>query len=146
MRIPHVLFGVINPVVAWVLRSSLHGVMSSSVLLLSFVGRRSGRKRWLPLRYARFGPEFHCFTTDDARWWRNFEEPRAVELVVAGTSRQGVAFASRLSRGESLDALRSFLAAYPSDAVYHGVTMDQGVPSEADLARTPDRSIRVRIR
>lgn len=126
------------------LRSWLHGVMSESVLLLSFDGRRTGRRISLPLRYGRSGGDFVCFTTDDVPWWRNFEEPRAVEVLVAGETLSGVASAERVT-GDSLDALRVFLQQFPSDAAYHDVSIAKGVPSEADLARTPKRSVRVRI-
>lgn len=144
MKLPEPLFRFVNPVMSLLLRSWLHGVMSGSVLLLSFDGRRTGRRISLPLRYARSGVDFVCFTTDDVPWWRNFEEPRAVEVLVAGETLSGVASAERVT-GDSLDALRVFLQQFPSDAAYHDVSIAKGVPSEADLARTPKRSVRVRI-
>ena len=148
MKLPESLFRIVNPLMSVLLRSWLHGVMSSSVLLLSFDGRRTGRRISLPLRYARADGGFVCFTTDDAKWWRNFEEPLAVEVLVAGATIGGVALAERVTVGESLDALRWFLQQFPSDAAYHDVSIAKGangVPSEADLARTPKRSVRVRI-
>jgi hypothetical protein len=145
MKLPEPLFRFINPLMSVLLRSWLHGVMSSSVLVLSFDGRRTGRRISLPLRYARSGADFVCFTTDDATWWRNFEESLAVEVLVAGETLGGVALADRVTAGESLDVLRLFLQRFPSDAVYHNVSVANSVPSEADLERTPRRSIRVRI-
>lgn len=130
---------------ALLLRSPLHGLMSSSVLLLSFQGRRTGRQIMLPLRYAKSESGFVCFTTDNAKWWRNFEEPRAVALVVGGKALSGVALAQRVAAGESLDALRAFLTAFPSDASHHTVSVKHGTPSESDLSRTPKRSIRVQV-
>jgi hypothetical protein len=148
VKLPEPIFRIVNPLMSVLLRSWLHGVMSSSVLLLSFDGRRTGRRISLPLRYARSGAGFVCFTTDDAKWWRNFEEPLGVEVLVAGETISGVALAERVTVGESLDALRWFLQQFPSDAAYHDVSIAKGangVPSEADLARTPKRSVRVRI-
>lgn len=145
MKLPEPLFRIVNPLMSALLRSWLHGVMSSSVLLLSFDGRRTGRRISLPLRYACSSAGFVCFTTDDAKWWRNFEEPLAVQVLVAGETLGGVASADRVTSGESLDALRWFLLQFPSDATYHDVSVAKGVLSEADLARTPKRSVRVRI-
>ena len=146
MRVPHILFFVINPAVSALLRSPLHRIVSSSVLRLSFEARRSKRAIALPLRYARIDGEIHCFTTDDSRWWRNLKDLRSVEALIAGETITCVATASRVCEGNSLNLLRAFLTAYPSDASYHDVSVTNSIPSEADLARTPARSIHVRIR
>lgn len=145
MKLPEALFRIINPMMTMLLRSPLHGLMSASVLVLSFKGRRTGRQITFPLRYARTEGGVVCFTTDDAKWWRNFEESRPVSVVVAGETLSGTATAQRVAPGESLDALRSFLTAFPSDAVYHGVTVAGGVPAEGDLQRASARSIRLQI-
>lgn len=145
MRIPEPLFPLINPVVGVILRSPLHFVLSSSVLLMGFRGRKSGREIRLPLRYARRGDAIDCFTTDDAKWWRNFETPRPVDLMVAGKAVSGLATAARVAPGEHLDALRTFLTAFPADALHHGVSVRDGIPNEHDLVRATMRSIRVRI-
>ena len=145
MRIPESLFPLINLLMSLLLRSPLHGVMSSSVLLLSFYGRRTGRHISLPLRYMKSDTGVVCFTTDNATWWRNFEAPHPVDVLVAGEALSGVASAERVAAGESLDALRSFLSRFPSDAAYHDVSVVRGIPSEAELTRTSLRSVRVQI-
>jgi hypothetical protein len=64
---------VINPLVRALLRSPAHRVMSRGVLLLTYTGRRSGRRYTLPVQYARtdqgliLWPAHH----DRKRWWRN---------------------------------------------------------------------------
>jgi hypothetical protein len=145
MRIPESLFPLINLFMSLLLRSWMHGVMSSSVLLLSFRGRRTGRHISLPLRYVKNDIGFVCFTTDNAPWWRNFEEPHAVNVLVAGETFSGTASAERITVGEPLDALRSFLKRFPADAAYHDVSVVRGVPSETDLAGTPMRSVKVQV-
>jgi len=145
MRLPEPRFRLVNPIVGAMLRSPLHMVLSGSVLLMSFRGRRTARSICLPLRYECRDGEFDCFTTDNATWWPNFETPRLVQLVVAGETVPGIATASRVVPGEHLDALRAFLSAHPSDAVYHGVSMQRGVPCETDLQRTTTRSVRIHI-
>jgi hypothetical protein len=146
MRIPEALFPLINLLMSLLLRSWMHGVMSSSVLLLSFPGRRTGRHISLPLRYMKNDTGFVCFTTDNATWWRNFETPHAVSVLVAGATFSGIATAKRITAGAPLDALRSFLERFPSDAAYHDVSVVRGVPSETDLGGTPRRSVKVQVR
>jgi hypothetical protein len=145
MRIPESLFPLINLFMSLLLRSWMHGVMSSSVLLLSFNGRRTGRHISLPLRYMKNDIGFVCFTTDNAAWWQNFEEPHAVNVLVAGETFSGTAFAERVTVGEPLDALRSFLRKFPADAAYHDVSVARGVLSETDLAGTTLRSVKVQV-
>ena len=145
MRIPEVLFSLINLLMSLLLRSWLHGVMSSSVLLLSVRGRRTGRQISLPLRYMKNDIGFVCFTTDNAAWWRNFEEPYAVNVLVAGETFSGTASAKRITAGEPVDSLRSFLKRFPSDAGYHGVSVVRGIPSESDLTGASKRSVQVQV-
>ncbi|MCZ6618258.1 MAG: hypothetical protein O7E57_08995 [Gammaproteobacteria bacterium] len=119
--------------------------MSSSVLLLSFDGRRTGRRISLPLRYLKNDVGLVCFTTDNATWWRNFEEPYPVDVLVVGKTLSGLASTERVTTGEPLEALRLFLSKFPADAAYHHVSVVDGIPSEADLTSTSIRSVRVQI-
>ena len=145
MRIPESLLPLINLLMSLLLRSWVHGVMSSSVLLLSFRGRRTGRHISVPLRYMKNERGFVCFTTDNAAWWRNFEEPHAVNVLVAGKNLRGIASAKRVTAGKPLDVLRLFLKRFPSDAGYHSVSVVRGIPSESDLTGASKRSVQVQV-
>jgi hypothetical protein len=46
----------INPIICALLRSPLHRLLSEQMLLLTYAGRRSGRRFTLPLGYARLEP------------------------------------------------------------------------------------------
>jgi len=54
-----------NPVVAAVLRSPLHGVMSDSVMLLTYRGRKSGKVLTTPISYVRDGGDILAVTSRD---------------------------------------------------------------------------------
>ena len=147
MTLPEPLFRFINPLVGLLLRSPIHTLLSASVLLLRFTTRRTHRTIALPLRYAATGDGLICFTTDNAKWWKNFEDSRSVTAIVARRPIAGVASASRVQVGASLDELRCFLSRFPSDAHHHGVSVSSaGVPSEADLSQAPLHSIMLNIR
>ena len=64
-----------NRVPAAVLRSPLHRVMSGKYLLLSFTGRKSGRRYTTPLAYLAKGDDL--LMTTDSPWWRNLRRGRA---------------------------------------------------------------------
>ena len=96
MRIPEPLFPVINRVMRLLLSSPLHALMSGSVMVIHYTGRRTGRPRWTPVRYLRESDDtIVCLTGSETGWWPNFLEPRDVRLQLAGRrvvgSRPGVA-------------------------------------------------------
>jgi F420H(2)-dependent quinone reductase len=101
---------VINPLVRALLRSPAHRVMSRGVLLLTYTGRRSGRRHTLPVQYARtdqgliLWPAHH----DRKRWWRNLQPPAPVQLRLAGRELHGTAQVLVDDKAQIADALTMF--------------------------------------
>src|SRR4028119_670088 len=58
-----------NKVPAAVLRSPLHRAMSGKYLLLSFAGRKSGKRYTTPVAYLKEGETL--LMTTDSPWWKN---------------------------------------------------------------------------
>lgn len=73
---------VINPLMAFLLRSPLHGLVSDSLMLIRFTGRRSAREYTTPVGYHRFGDGLVVFTHSD--WWRNLRGGASVSLLLRG--------------------------------------------------------------
>ena len=67
--------GLANSVVGGVLRSPAHRLLSGSTALLTYEGRRTGRRIVLPTQYARHGDEVVILVgrPETKQWWRNFE-------------------------------------------------------------------------
>lgn len=63
----------INPLVRPLLRSRLHPLLSRSVLLLTYTGRRSGRRFTIPVQYTTDGDVLVVAAGAPERkvWWRN---------------------------------------------------------------------------
>jgi deazaflavin-dependent oxidoreductase (nitroreductase family) len=81
-------FRIANPIVRVALASPAHRPFSGVLLVLAYSGRRSGRKRSLPLQYARLGDRLVVMagTASQKAWWRNFREPTPVAVTLAGTT------------------------------------------------------------
>lgn len=78
---------VANPLLRVVLRSPLHGLVSDSLLLLSYEGRRSGDRFRTPVAYERDGDEFVVTTFREAgTWWRNFQDGHPATVWLRGDS------------------------------------------------------------
>ncbi len=75
-----------NPVICALLRSALHGVLSRQLLLLTYTGRRSGRRYTLPVGYLRDGDTLLVISqhAEQKRWWRNLRGGAPVLLQLRG--------------------------------------------------------------
>ena len=103
---------VVNPVLVLLLRSPLGRRMGRHLAVLTYVGRRSGRRRGLVVQYAREGTQVWIVPGQPKRktWWRNMRPASAVELRLAGQEFRGRAVA--LLEDDHPDELRGALAAY----------------------------------
>lgn len=58
-------------------------------MLLSFTGRRSGKRYTTPVAYLRKGDEI--VSTTDSLWWKNLQGGVPVSVLVAGVTYRGTA-------------------------------------------------------
>jgi deazaflavin-dependent oxidoreductase (nitroreductase family) len=106
----------VNPVVRGLLRSPAHRLMSGSVLLLGYTGRRSGRSFELPVQYAVDGDALVVAAgqPEQKSWWRNFgTDPRLVTLTVRGQRCRGTARRPAPDDPDRQRALRAYARAAP---------------------------------
>src|SRR5262245_5129264 len=102
----------LNPAIAWVLRSPLHALVSRNLLLLTYVGAKTGRSRTLPLSYVEVGSRLYLCTRSSL-WWRSLRNGRPVELRLRGAQVTARPVVVDLASREALDALRAFLTVNP---------------------------------
>jgi hypothetical protein len=80
------------------MRSPLHWLASRRVALISYTGRRSGRRFTIPVSYEIAGLEVTITVGSPERkvWWRSLTGTGApTELVIRGRLRTGHAVATR---------------------------------------------------
>lgn len=136
MKVPEFLFPLINPMMTLMLRSPLHGLMSSSLMLVRFQGRRSGREFVTPVRYLRAGDEVHCFTAKHTKWWPNMRSEATVQLTVAGRESTYRMRAILNDAARIKPALEAMLRAFPQDAPYFEMSpIRNGEIPQAELDR-----------
>lgn len=147
MRIPEPLFVVINPTMRCLLRSPLHGLASGSLMLITFTGRRSGRRFTTPVRYIRRGDAIRCFTGAESKWWRNLKGGAEVTLRIAGRDRRYRATAIHDDPASVRAGLEDYLAEFPQDAAYHDIRLiGQRTLETAGLARAARTAVMVEAR
>jgi deazaflavin-dependent oxidoreductase (nitroreductase family) len=106
-----------------VLRSPVHGMVSNTVLLITFTGRKSGKTYTTPVDYSQDGDRVYIFT--HANWWKNLRGGSPVTLRIRGRELQGLAEPVAENKDAVAAGLTEHLRKVPSDARYYGVTFDE---------------------
>lgn len=146
MRLPEPLFLLINPMMRILLRSPLHFVQSKSLMLITFTGRKSGRRFTTPVRYVRVGDTVRCFTSPANRWWRNLRGGADVSLRIAGRE---LPYWATIQEDPAAvrEALKHYLGLYPQDAAYHEIRLNRDrSPVARDLDRVAQHAVVVEAR
>jgi hypothetical protein len=122
---------VINPFVSAILRSPLHGALSGRVLLLSFTGRKTGKRYRFPVEYTADGEALVVFS--GRRWWANLRGGAAVTARLRGRERSGRAEVSE-DRAVALAEVERLIARFGAkDAGRRiGLALDSGPPLSRD--------------
>jgi deazaflavin-dependent oxidoreductase (nitroreductase family) len=120
-----------NLVPAAILSSPLHRLLSGKRLVLTFTGRRSGKRYTTPVNYLQRGRE--VLITTDSSWWRNLDGGAPVELQLRGRKLQATAEAVR-DLGLVADALTAIVRDHPPYGRWaHVRVRADGTPDPADV-------------
>ncbi len=144
MKVPEFMFCVINPMMRVSLRSPFHVFVSHNIMLIRYVGRKTGKHYEIPVRYAERDGAIKCFTDKTAGWWPNLRDNSEVSLVVRGSvlkvNTQVVVDDTELLIAE----LTKHLNEFPGDAVYKDVRLDhQRRPAAEDIAKHAEVAVLV---
>jgi deazaflavin-dependent oxidoreductase (nitroreductase family) len=127
-----------------VLRSPVHGMVSKTVLLITFTGRKSGKTYTTPVDYSQDGDQVTIFS--HANWWKNLRNGAPVTLRMRGRELQGLAEPVAEDKQAVAAGLTEHLRKVPSDARYYGVTFDDhGNPRAEEVERAAQNVVMIRI-
>jgi hypothetical protein len=123
----------------------LQSWLGRSIALISWTGRRSGRRYTTPVSYHRRDRQVTVLTKRFRPWWRNFADRPEVELRLAGETVRGRARAS-VGDERALPRLIEFLEHNPRDARAYGVEIGaDGRLDERDARALLDQVVVVEI-
>jgi len=147
-RFERVLYRALNAAVGLVLRSPFHRLLSSRILLLTVVGRKSGRTFDVPVGYVRRGDGFLLFTgVEWSAWWKNLRGGAPVTVRVGGRPLTATARAETCSEAGA-GGLQKFLAKYPRTARRYRVGLDtdgRPDPRDVDAAVREGRAVMILV-
>lgn len=152
-RLASWLHRISNPVVALVLRSPLHRLLSGSLLLLIVQGRRTGRRYTFPVQYLRVGQTLYVVpgNHEHKTWWRNLRTPAEVRVRLQGRDLEAVGQVFLAENDPELvaDAMRMYMQRFPSSARLRGLTIGDGEIAEdgglLQAATAHDAIVRVEL-
>jgi deazaflavin-dependent oxidoreductase (nitroreductase family) len=117
--------GWANSLMRWALTTpGIQSWVGQGVALLTFTGRRSGKRYTIPVSYQRSDDVVTVVTKRVRKWWHNFETPAEAELRIAGHTYAGKAELIQ-SEAEVSDFMVDYLAKRPIDAKAYGLKSDQ---------------------
>ncbi len=120
MRLLDPLLQIVNPFVIWLLRSQFHGLVSGSLMLVTYTGRRSMRRYTTPVQYYREGAGDEwvllVFSFRHRVWWRSLRGDRLVTALVRGEDMELTGEVIETDDDAIAEALRTRYGASPEKA------------------------------
>lgn len=134
-----------NPIMIWLLKSPLHGMISKSVMLVTVIGRKSGRSISTPTNYIRDENTLWVISWRERTWWRNLRRGAYVRVLLAGRGAEGHGQVIEEEKAVA-QSLQDYYRKVPQYAKYVGIGLDAaGLPVYRDCERAAQKMVVVRI-
>jgi deazaflavin-dependent oxidoreductase (nitroreductase family) len=123
---------LLNKTMKFVLRSPMHRMVSKTLTLITFTGRKSGKTYTTPVSYYQKDDQVCIFT--HANWWKNLRGGAPVTLRLRGKDVLGTAEPISEDKQAIANALAEHLQKNQFDARFYKVTIDdKGLPVKEDI-------------
>ena len=131
------VFKVMNPIMKGLLRSPLHRLLSGTLMLVTYKGRKTGKQYTIPIGYFAWG-QGELMSFSSARWWTNLRSSPSVTLLLKGHRVQAIPTVIE-KREEIVDTLEEFIKRLGSRTARRlpiGLPRDRE-PTRDDLRNVP---------
>lgn len=135
-----------NDVVSAILKSPLHGLISSTTMLITVTGRRSGKFITTPVTYVRSGETLLITSRTNRTWWCNLIGGAPIRVVLQGRERVATGRAFSDNAAVVTRHLQRIFAEKPSWAGQFGIHRDaNGGLNAEDLNRAGHELVAVEV-
>jgi deazaflavin-dependent oxidoreductase (nitroreductase family) len=140
------LTNIFNPLMIWLLRSPLHKIASKNTLLITFTGRKSGKKYTTPVNYVIDGNVIFTTSLRGRSWWKNLRRDAKISVHLQGKDLE--------TQGEVIEnnekvkeQLMRYLQKLPQYAKYFKVNLDHdGHPNIEDVTQAARDRVMILLR
>ena len=141
---------IVNPFMKLILRSPLHGWMSAAVLLITYRGRKSGKKYTLPVQYVQDGEHIYIVPgfAEKKTWWRNLKGGADVQVTLKGQTKpgRGILLERGTDANEIVKALEAYIRCFPPSAKMYNVRIEaNGQPNPDDLRKAIESLLMIQV-
>jgi hypothetical protein len=134
-----------NPIVTWLLRSPLHGLISKGTMLVTVTGCKTCKPITTPTNYQRDGDSLWVVSWRERTWWRNLRGGAPVKVLLAGREESGDGLVIE-EKGEVAKSLCDYVRRAPQMASYFNIKTDKsGQPNPMDCEAAAEKMVMVRI-
>ena len=134
-----------NTFMSWVLRSPFHGLLSNGTMLITFTGRKTGKKYTTPVGYYQQDGYLWVMTSRDRQWWRNVKNGAEVSLLLKRKPVQG--FAEAELDAQSVEVhMFEYIKHVPMAVKPLGIRMENNTANAEDIARAARDRLFVKIK
>jgi hypothetical protein len=134
-----------NPIVIWLLKSPLHGMVSKNLMLVTVTGRKSGKTFSTPTNYLRDGNLLWVVSWRERSWWRNLRGGASVKVLLAGRSLDGRGLLIEEEKAVA-KSLFEYYQKTPQTAKYVNIGLDaSGMPVFADCEHAALKMVMIQI-
>lgn len=134
-----------NPMMIWLLKSPFHFFISKSTMLVTVMGRKSGKSISTPTNYVRDGNTLWVISWRERKWWRNLRGGANVRVLLAGKGVEGCGEVIEEEKSVA-QSLFEYYKKVPQVAKYVQIGLDAtGLPIYADCERAAQKMVAVRI-
>jgi deazaflavin-dependent oxidoreductase (nitroreductase family) len=150
MKAGFILHRVTNPFVRFVLNSPLHSMLSGRLILITYTGKKSGKKHSLPVQYAESHDELIVIAGyhQHKKWWRNLLQQQTINICYRGKWYEASAKAFDGDIDAITPLLPDYLRRFPASARIRGLALDSSgnVEDQAKLSEEAKKVVMIRIR
>jgi hypothetical protein len=133
-----------NPIMEWVLKSPLQGMLSRNTMIVHYIGRKSGKTYHLPVGYLRIYKTLVTVSFKRRTWWRNLRGGAEVKVMLNGKLVSAYAQVVEDDKGVA-DGLRDYICVSRQAARILGVKFGaDGQPDPDSLLQAARERVIVR--
>jgi hypothetical protein len=133
-----------NPIMVWMLYSSLHGMLSGNMMVLNYNGRKSGKAYRLPISYKKIDDTLLTGSYKRRTWWRNLRGGVPVIVRLQGKDINGQAAVVEDEQGV-MNGITAYIGGDPRTARMFGVKLGtDGQPETESLRQVARDQVIVR--
>lgn len=134
-----------NKIIIWILSSPLHWLLSESIMLVKYRGRRTQKRYETPVNYVRDDNIFYVISLRSRTWWKNLRGGQPVVVRVRGRELEGFGEVHEDDAGVA-SGLTEILQRAPRYAKYLRVGLSSdGRPKPEDVTRAAGERVVIRI-